>query len=77
MNEAISYEPVMLDLQMILISGDRKIAVINKEMVKEGGSVLDAIIVAIEKEKVIVKQRDKIVDLRLHSVKKMEGKIGE
>ena len=64
--------PGVLDLQLILIQGDRKVAVINKEMVREGGVILDAIVVAIEKEKVIVKQRDKIVDLQLHSKKKME-----
>ncbi|OUS06753.1 hypothetical protein A9Q81_02405 [Gammaproteobacteria bacterium 42_54_T18] len=62
-----------LDLQMILISPARKFAVLNNKTVKEGGEVSGVKIISIEKERVVVKRKGKIFDLRLGPAKNREG----
>ncbi len=62
-----------LDLQMILISPLRKFAVLNNKTVKEGGVISGAKIISIEKERVVVKRKGKVFDLRLDPVKNRGG----
>ena len=62
-----------LDLQMILISPLRKFAVLNNKTVKEGGMVSGAKIISIEKERVVVKRKGKVFDLRLDPVNNRGG----
>ena len=62
-----------LDLQMILISPLRKFAVLNNKTVKEGEVVSGAKIISIENERVVVKRKGKIFDLRLDPVKNRRG----
>ena len=62
-----------LDLQMILISPLRKFAVLNNKTVKEGEVVSGAKIISIEKERVVVKRKGKVFDLRLDPIKNRGG----
>ena len=64
-----------LDLQMILISPLRKFAVLNNKTVKEGGMISGAKIISIEKERVVVKRKGKVFDLRLDPVKNRGGAV--
>lgn len=62
-----------LNLQMILVSPARKFAVLNNKTVKEGGMVSGAKIISIENERVVVKRKGKVFDLRLDPVKNRGG----
>ena len=62
-----------LNLQMILVSPARKFAVLNNKTVKEGGVVSGAKIISIENERVVVKRKGKVFDLRLDPVKNRGG----
>jgi len=62
-----------LNLQMILVSPLRKFAVLNNETVMEGGVVSGAKIISIERERVVVKRKGKVFDLRMDPVKNRGG----
>jgi len=64
-----------LTLQQILVSGDKRSAVINDQLVREGDRVNGAQVVRITPDKVVVKIRQKLKTLSLikrtkHSEKK-------
>jgi len=62
-----------LKLQMILMSPERKFAVLNNKTVKEGEMIAGAKIISIEKEHVVVKRKGKVFDLRLDPTKNRGG----
>lgn len=63
-----------LTLQMILISPNRKYIVLNNKTVAEGDVVAGATVVSIQKERVVVKRKGKVIDLQLNSIKNRKGK---
>ena len=62
-----------LKLQMILMSSDRNVAVINNKTVMEGAFVLGAKIISINSNHVVVKRKGKGVDLHLYTIKNTKG----
>lgn len=62
-----------LILQMVLVSGERKFAVINSKAVTEGGVIYGAKVVSINSDHVVVKRKGKVVDLRMNSIKNVKG----
>ncbi|OUS28281.1 hypothetical protein A9Q99_12175 [Gammaproteobacteria bacterium 45_16_T64] len=62
-----------IELQMILISKNRKVAVINDKMMREGDVKNGITLISINKHKVSVKRQGKVIDLKLKSVKTKKG----
>jgi len=62
-----------LILQMILVSEERKIAVINSATVEVGGVISGAKIVSIEKERVVASRKGKVVNLKMNSIEIIKG----
>lgn len=62
-----------LQLQMILVSDHRKIAVINDKMMQEGDVKHGITLISIDDNQVSVKRKGKIIDLKLKSVNTKKG----
>jgi len=78
MGLAVSMEKdyeVDLVLQMILTSEDRHIAVINNKVVNEGDVVFGIRVVTIDRYRVVIKRKARVITLSFPSVRKYATEI--
>ena len=65
LHEPSSFEGSTLSLTGILYHGQRKVAILNHTLVREGDTIRDFQVIHIEKDSVILKQGEKKITVRL------------